>query len=355
MKRRSKIMSMMLVGVLALGTAVGLVGCAGGGYKVGIFLYKSDDAYITTVRTALETELKGIEGVEYKVFNGQSEQATQTAQVEAAITAGYDLMVFNVVDNQTDAGKGFAEKATKEGIKCIFFNREVKDDAIAVDDSISYVGTDPSKPGYMIGEMIGEMIPDQAAFDKYDRNNDGSLNYVMLRAEPGNAEADGRTTFSVSEANKQLNINLKTTDKEYLKIIGTEQNAEWNTEKANIAMSALLTAEEANIDLVIANNDDMAMGAIAALEVKGFNKIGSRDSNPDKFIPVFGVDGLPSALQAMKDGQMSGTVKQDGVAMAKAIAAIVKNHMNSEALLTGTDYKFDEGTRKLRIPYAKVV
>ena len=355
MRKRGKLLSLMLIGLLAVGSTIGLVACSGtDDYSVAVFLYKSDDSYITTVKTALETELSAIENVEYKFFNGEGSQATQTGQVDAAITVGYDLMVFNVVDNQTDAGTDLAQKATDAGIKSIFFNREVTDEAINVSNDISYVGTDPNKPGYMIGEMIDDMIPNQEAFDKYDRNGDGKLNYVMLRAEPGNAEADGRTKYSISEANRHLKENLGVTT-DLLENIGADINAEWDTTKAQAAMTTFLTSDAENIDLVIANNDSMAIGALAALEVSGFNKKDSKTENPDMFIPLFGVDALDDAVQAINDGKMSGTVKQDGVAMAKAIASIISNHMNGEELLEGSDYAFDEGSRKLRIAYSKVV
>ena len=351
MKKRGKILAVILVVILSLGTIVGLAACGGMKTQVGVFLYKYDDAYIQTVRTALEKEFKG-KDVNLKFYNGQGEQATQSTQIDTAL-ATTDVFIVNVVDNQSDAGKQIAKKISDAGKKAIFFNREIVDEAINVNDSFSYVGTDPNKPGYMIGEMIADMIPDKATFDKFDRNKDGFLNYVMLRAEKGNPEADGRTKYSVDEANRLLKAKLGL-DYNPLKIVGEEQVCDWDTAKADLAMTNLIQSDKNNIDLVIANNDGMAFGAVQALVKNGFNTPNVDQNDHNKYIPVFGVDALPQAIEYIKTNQMTGTVKQDGEAMAKAITTIAMNIIEGKDLLAGSEYKFDEGSRKLRIPYTKI-
>jgi methyl-galactoside transport system substrate-binding protein len=107
-----------------------------------------------------------------------------------------------------------------------------------------------------------------------------------------------------------------------------------------------------NIELVLCNNDYMALGVISALEAKGYNTKGSREQGA--YIPVFGVDALATAMDAIKNGKMQGTVKQDGDAMAKAIVQIAANIMDGKDFLAGTEYKFEEGVRKLRIAYSPV-
>lgn len=353
MKRSSKIVAIVLTIALAIGLVTGLVACGPKKYEIGVFAYKFDDSYITTVREALESKFAAYKtDVKVTFYNGAGEQATQTAQIETAITAGTDLFIVNVVDNQSDAGMAIAKQISEAGKQAIFFNREINDETVKVNSNFSYIGTDPNKPGYMTGEMISDMIPDKATFDRYDRNKNGKLDYVMLRAEPGNPEADGRTKYSVEEANRLLSQKLSIANP--LQIIGKEENAEWSSDKAEQKMSTFLTSNEKDIELVICNNDDMALGAISALQTKGYNKKKSRTENPTMYIPVFGVDALANAITAINDGTMEGTVKQDGNAMAEAIVKVAMNIKNGKKLLEGTSYKFDEGINKLRIPYAKV-
>jgi methyl-galactoside transport system substrate-binding protein len=107
------------------------------------------------------------------------------------------------------------------------------------------------------------------------------------------------------------------------------------------------------VELVIANNDDMALGAIAALQNAGYNI-------PDKkYIPVFGVDATDAAKALIKEGSMIGTVKQDANGMAVAIAQTVKaiseGKTPADALASLTDKRFSVASdcaSKLYVAYA---
>ncbi len=335
-------------------------GCGGEKYRVAVFAYKYDDSYISTVRTALEREFKAHRGeVEVTFYNGENNQQTQSTQIDTALTRGADLLLINAVDFQA-SGEALADKAAARGIPVIFFNREVTDKAVSRADNICFVGTDPDAPGYMLGELIADMLSTDEAFRKYDKNGDGKIQYAMFRAEVGNAEADGRTTYSVSEANRLLAANTALTvankTGNVLARVGSDQLANWDSATANNMMSSLFRTEGGipNIELVICNNDDMALGVISALEAKGYNQAGSRTDANKPYIPVFGVDALSTALDAIRAGKMEGTVKQDGDAMAKAIVEIAMNIKAGRDFLADTEYKFDDNTRKLRIPYSPV-
>lgn len=354
MKRKNGIISILLLAAFVCSFIFLFAACKPRRYEIGVFAYRYDDSYITTVRRALQEKFEAHKNeIKITFYNGEGIQATQTAQIEAAITAGTDMFLVNVVDNQSDAGFDIATKINQAGKKGIFFNREISNEALAVNDEFIYIGTDPNRPGFMTGELIADMIENKAQFDEYDRNKNGKLDYVMLRAEPGNPEADGRTKYSVEEANRLLKEKLKLAENP-LKIIGKEENAEWSADKAEAKMASFLTSNERDIDLVICNNDDMAMGAISALETKGYNKKGSRLENKQKYIPVFGVDALENAVTAINDGKMQGTIKQDGALMAEAIVKLALNLKQNNNALENTDYSFEEGARKLRIPYSKV-
>ena len=121
----------------------------------------------------------------------------------------------------------------------------------------------------------------------------------------------------------------------------------WDEATARQAMQAALAAHEKQIELVIANNDSMALGAIAALAERGYNT-----GDKTKFIPVVGVDATPQAMAAIQKGVMSATVKQDGEAMAAAVAALTLNAVAGKAFLDGTPYSWDASGRAIRIPYS---
>ena len=336
-----------------------LVGCARQDtYRVAVFAYKFDDSYIATVRTALEKYFKDYSGrMQVTFYNGENNQQTQSAQIDTAITGGVDLLIINAVDFKS-AGEALAQKAHQKGLPVIFFNREVSDAAVNVADNICFVGTDPDAPGYMQGEQVAALLATNQAFAKYDLNGDGKIQYAMFRAEVGNAEADGRTKYAVETANKLLAENdaltVADTDGEVLERVGADQLANWDSATANNMMGSLFRVQDGvpNIELVLCNNDDMALGVISALQAKGYNKQGSRESGA--YIPVYGVDALATAMDAIENGQMQGTVKQDGDAMAKAIVTIAANIMEGKEFLADTNYAFENGVRKLRIAYSPV-
>ncbi len=357
--RNIKGVSTLLCLCLLVGACACLTGCGRQDtYRVAVFAYKFDDSYIATVRTALEKYFKDYgDRMQVTFYNGENNQQTQSAQIDTAITGGADLLIINAVDFKS-AGEALASKAHQKGVPVIFFNREVSDAAVKMSDNICFVGTDPDAPGYMQGEQVAALLATDEAFRKYDLNGDGKIQYAMFRAEVGNAEADGRTRYSVERANKLLSENgaLTVADKEgnVLVRVGADQPANWDSATANNMMGSLFRVQGGvpNIELVLCNNDDMALGVISALEAKGYNTKGSREQGA--YIPVFGVDALATAMDAIKNGKMQGTVKQDGDAMAKAIVQIAANIMEGKDFLAGTEYKFEEGVRKLRIAYSPV-
>lgn len=113
--------------------------------KVGVFYYNFADAYITTVRAAMDKELDAL-GVTYQNFDAQTNQATQTDQVNTAITDGYNLLIVNVVENGSpDAAQNIADAAKNAGIPVIFFNRDFDASVIQSYENSAFVGTDPGR------------------------------------------------------------------------------------------------------------------------------------------------------------------------------------------------------------------
>jgi methyl-galactoside transport system substrate-binding protein len=124
------------------------------------------------------------------------------------------------------------------------------------------------------------------------------------------------------------------------------QVANWDTELANRAMEAWITKFGDQIEFVVANNDGMAQGAIAALQAANYNK-----GDDQKYIPVVGVDATDAAKELISKNYMTGTVVQDGDAMGKALFDISMNVYNGKDYIEGTDYKYDDTGISIRIPY----
>jgi len=162
------------------------------------------------------------------------------------------------------------------------------------------------------------------------------LQYVMLKGEPDNPEAVARTEWSI----KTVNENGIETEQLGMQICN------WDTELASRAMEAWISKFGDEIEFVIANNDGMAQGAIAALQAAGYNK-----DNKNKYIPVVGVDATDAAKDLIKKGFMTGTVMQDGTAMAEVLFEVANNVSQGFDFLDGTDFKYDTSGVSIRIPY----
>ena len=325
--------------------------------NVGVFYYNFADAYITTVRNEMDAKLTEA-GITYNNFDGQNNQAQQLDQINTAITNGANLLIVNIVETSSpDAAQQACDAAKNAGIPIIFFNREVSDDVVNSYEQCAFVGTDAAEAGHMQGEMIGDYLLEN--YDTVDLNGDGTISYVLFKGQEGNAEAEYRTQFSVEDANAKLTEagkpELAFYDSANTSKYLVDTTGAWSAQAATDYMTTILASySEANnnmIELVIANNDGMAEGAISALQAAGYNT-GEEGS---KTIPVYGVDAMDSAVQKIENGQMTGTVKQDAAGMASTIMTLVENVNSAAELMANTDsYNVDEGVAKIRVPYAKV-
>ena len=297
--------------------------------KVGVFYYTFADTYISSVRTALDAQLDSL-GVAYQNFDGNNNQTTQNEQIQTALTDGYNLLVVNMVTSGSpDVANEIISLAN--GTPVIFFNRAIEADGeegtvLNANDGICFIGTDAPEAGHLQGKMVGEYL--LANWDTVDLNGDGKISYAMFKGDEANVEAIYRTQFGVEDADAVLTAAgkpaLEYFDASNASKYQVDLGGAWSAQAALDYMNTNLSQyNEANgnmIELIICNNDNMAEGAISALETAGYNT-GAEGS---KTIPVFGVDATDAAKELIAAGKMTGTVKQDAEGMAVAIASVVK-------------------------------
>lgn len=300
----------------------------GGEVKIGVLIYKYDDTYISTVRQALESKAKG--RAELYLNDGKGDQGTQNDQVDLLLQKDVDVLLVNMVD--IGAASTIINKVKPTGIPIIFFNREPDTNVIKSYDKARFVGTNAKDAGIIQGEILTKLWKS----GNHDKNGDGVMQYVMFKGEPDNPEAVARTEYSI-----------KTVEDAGIKVqqLGL-QVANWDTEQANRAMEAWISKYGDQIEFVVSNNDGMAQGAIAALQAAGYNK-----GDENKFVPVVGVDATDAAKELISKKYMSGTVLQDGEAMADALITLALNAAEDRDFLEQSDYKYDETGVSVRIPY----
>lgn len=343
MKKVKKILTMAVATMMLAATFVGCGkkpaedpntgGETGKVIKVGVLLYKFDDTYISTVRQSLqEIQAKNADKIEFEFFDGKGDQATQNDSIDTVLQKDMDLLLVNLAD--IGAAQTVIDKIKAADKPVVLFNREPSAESIKSYDKAVFVGTNAQEAGVMQGEIISDIWnKDKTVIDK---NGDGKIQYVMLQGEPDNAEAIARTKFSVSTlVDKGIEVEEI-----------ASQVCNWQNDLAQNAMEAWLANYGDKIEAVIANNDGMALGAIAALQNQGYN-----NGDAAKTITVVGVDATAAAQDYIAKGYMVGSVLQDAPAMAEALYTAGMNLANGKSATDGSSYEFDDTGVAIRIPY----
>lgn len=300
-----KVTFALLAGALVSGALAGCSssgsksssGGAGGGSQlpqVGAAIYKFDDTFMSSVRSAIEKNAAGKVAVD--IVDSQNSQPTQNDKIDLFITKKKNALIVNPVD-RTAAGV-IIDKAKTANIPVVFLNREPLPEDMKKWDKVYYVGAKAEESGTMEGQLLADYFKKNP---KADKNGDGVLQYVMLKGEPGHQDAELRTQYSI-KAIENAGIKVEKL---------AEDTAMWDRVKGQEKMAAFLGAHGNKIEAVLANNDDMALGAVEALKAAGYFK-------GDKYMPVVGVDATEPALQALKDGTLLGTVLNDASSQGKA-------------------------------------
>ena len=281
----------------------------GEGAKVGVTIYKYDDNFMSLMRKALENEAATHKTAELLLNDSQNSQSTQNDQVDVLLSKGVKVLAINLVDPA--AAPTIISKAKAADVPVIFFNKDPGEAALKTYDKAYFIGT--------------------KAHPEWDLNKDGVIDYVLLKGEPGHPDAEARTKYVIEKLKadgykvKQLQLDT----------------GMWDAAKAKDIMQAWLAGPSGKqIEVVLSNNDAMAMGAVEAMKAQG------------KVLPTFGVDALPEALQMIKADTLAGTVLNDGDTQAKAIYALAVDLANGKDPKQNPALKLENSI--IRVPYVGV-
>ena len=294
--KMKKILAMLLVGAMAL---TALAGCGGGaasapaasapaasadegGYKVALIQQHQTNAFqiaVTEAATAKAAEL----GVELTILSADQDAATQIGQIEQCVTEGYDAILFEPVD--PDGLRDAAKAAADAGVVVINIISTCSDWEGAGIAAVS-VGNNV-KAGENEMQHVADLLG-------------GKGNVAILTGPSAVTDATDRLTG-------YENIMAKYPD---MKLVVAPADCQWDTAKAQATVESWLSAYDLNA--IVCQNDGMAVGA--------GNAAGANSG-----IVITGLDGTPDGYEAIKDGRITGTVAQDGGAMAaNGLAAAVK-------------------------------
>ncbi len=327
---RKRALAAVLTVVIAVGMLTGCgdsKGKSSDRIRIGVTAYDQYDTFIKGYMGCFKDDIETDDGVTADIYFAAQNQQKQNEQVKKMIEDGCSVICVNLVDRT--APSEIIDMARKSDIPVIFFNRELVKEDLYRWDKMYYVGADAFKSGIMEGEIATTACMTDKSID---RNGDGKIQYVVLEGEVGHQDALVRTEYSVNTMTEKGLV----LDKKGYAV------ANWNRAQAQTKMKSMIESMGNEIEVVLANNDDMALGAIDEYKAEGILR--------SDWPAFFGIDGTDDGLDAVKSDEMVGTVYNDKEGQAKAMynlcIALAKGQSTDD--LDMIDGKY------IRLPYQKV-
>lgn len=299
--------------------------------RIGVLLYRFDDKFIASFKESILREVEGI-NAEYDsnlnvdIYDGKNQQDIQTDQIKDLIAQSYDALAINLVDRNIAAS--IIDIAKQADIPIVFFNRQPVEVDMARWDKVYYVGARAEESGRIQGEIAAELW---LGNNQWDKNKDGIMQYVLLEGQPDHQDAILRTKYAINQVMENgIQVEELVSD-----------TANWQRSEARDKMENWLDFFGDNIEFIFSNNDTMALGAIDAMKTR------------ETLLPIVGVDAIPTALTALENKELLGTVKNDHEQQAKMVMTLIHSLVKGENPADHIE-DLDKGTY-LWIPYKKVV
>jgi inositol transport system substrate-binding protein len=274
--------------LLACAAILAGAGCSGksGGNSVQIVasLHDMTEPFFVAVKRELDSEA-GRLGVTIAVEDGQSNSAKQTADIQAAITGGAQGII--LAPNDVNALAPGVEEVIKAGIPIVTLDRRVDSTSVKV----PHVGADNVAGGRIMAQWVIEAFPNGARI-------------LLITGQLGSSPSIDRT--------RGIKETLDGAGGKYQ--IVAEQSATWKREQGlTVTQNVLTSLGGQSLQAVVAESDEMALGALEALRSSGVSGV-----------KVIGFDATPEALKMVRSGDMAATVEQSPKSQARtALAQLV--------------------------------
>jgi ABC-type sugar transport system substrate-binding protein len=280
--------------------------------EIGVTISNFNDNFLTLLREAITAAAEEHEGVSVQFEDAQLEVGRQLSQVENFVASGVDGIIIAPVDG--DSTVSMTAVAQQAGIPIVYTNNLPVNLAELPPDQV-FVGSDETESGRMQGEEVCRQLQEAGA---------DSAEAVVLLGDLSNPATRLRT-----ESAKE---GFAAAGCDFIEVVD-EQTATWQRSLATDLMTNWLTAG-IQPDVVVANNDEMAIGAIQAMKSVGIDM---------EDVVVSGIDATQDALAAMAAGDMDVTVLQSATGQGEAIVETML------ALIAG-----EEVPRETYVPYELV-
>ncbi|MDX1202203.1 substrate-binding domain-containing protein [Sinorhizobium medicae] len=251
--------------------------------NIGISIARSDSAFLTILRNGMQDQAAKLDGVTVQVEDAQNDTSRQLDQVQNFVSSGVDAIIVVAVDG--DGTPALTKIATDAGIPIVYANHPPAD-VDKLPETAAFVGSNEIDSGTLETKEVCRLLGGKGAA------------YVLMG--PLNNHSSLIRTKDIHDV-------IATDECKGMSVI-EEQSANWDRlEAANIMTNWLSAGRE--FDAVIANNDEMAIGATQAMKAAGIDM---------SKVVVGGIDATPDGLAAMAAGDLDVTVFQNAIAQGAA-------------------------------------
>ena len=247
--------------------------------SLGASIARFDDNFLTVMRNGMVDHAGALDGVELQVEDATDDISKQIDQVKNFVASGVDAIIVNIVDTSA----GAAVSAAAGDVPLVYVNRE-PDNVDSLPATQAFVASNEIESGTLEAFQICRNL--RAA------GKAGGATGYLMNGQLSNQAAVQRS----KDVHDVIGMDMCN----FMTLID-EQTANWSRDEAQSLMTNWLSSGE-DFDFVIANNDEMAIGAIQALKAAGI---------PMDEVEVGGVDATQDALVAMQAGELDVTVFQD--------------------------------------------
>jgi len=268
---------------------------------IGLTMATFDDNFLTVLRNGMVNYAGELDGVELQAEDATNDVGKQLSQIENFIAAGVDAIVVNAVD--TSATQAMTDAAAAAGVPLVYVNRQ----PINVDtlpDGQAFVASNEIESGTLAAFEVCKML--RAA------GMAGGADVVIMIGELSNQAAVQRT----KDFHDVIGMDMCN----FMNVV-EEQTANWSRTEAADLMTNWMGGG-VTFDAVLANNDEMAIGAIQAMKAGGLD-MGD--------IIVSGVDATQDALAALQSGDLDITVFQDAAGQGRGAVDTALRLIRGEA------------------------
>jgi inositol transport system substrate-binding protein len=258
---------------------------------IGVSMAYFDQNFLTIIRQAIDKEAKA-RGITVQFEDARGDVGRQTDQVQAFLSAGVDAII---VDPVNSAGTPAMTKLVSQAkVPLVYVNRTPGDKTLPA--GVVFVGSDEKQSGTLQMEELARLA-----------NYQGNVG-VMI----GNLSDAGALQ-------RTKDVEMVVAKYPKMKVVQKQTANYSRSEGMDLMLSWISNGEK--IDIVAANNDEMAIGAIMALQQSG---------NKQSKVLVGGIDATPDGLNAMASGRMQVTVFQDAVGQGKASVDVAQRMIKGE-------------------------